>query len=80
MTRIICSNYDGSMIRMTVAWCGCSNDWAVIDADKTPTDFDNGVFAHGFISEAEAEQFIRDFDPENPPAWKIQETDESPFE
>jgi hypothetical protein len=72
--RIICCK-DGRMCRMAVTVCGCSDDWAVIDPDKTPTDFDNGVFAHGFDSEAEAEAYIRDFDPENPPKWEIVETD-----
>src|SRR5262249_54514014 len=80
-TRVFLSR-DGSMCRMAVAWCGCSDDWAVIDPDKVPTDFDNGVYAHGFDSEAEAAAaaYIRDFDPMNPLAWKIVETDDDPFD
>jgi hypothetical protein len=78
-TRIFWSR-DGHMVRMTIAWCGCSNDLAVIDADCKPTDFDNGVFVHGFDSVAEAEEYIRGFDPQNPPAWKVKYTDDDPFE
>jgi hypothetical protein len=36
---------------MATAWCGCSDDWAVINPDKTPTEFESGVFAHGIDSE-----------------------------
>jgi len=78
--RIICCS-DGRMCRMTVAWCGCSDDWAVVDADVTPTPEDDGVFAHGFESEADAAAYMHDFDPKNPPAWSITFTDpaDAPF-
>jgi hypothetical protein len=69
---------DGSMHRMITAWCGCSKDWAVVDPDHAPTQEDDGVYAHGFDSEVEASAYIRDFDPQNPPAWKIVETDDDP--
>lgn len=78
-TRVFLSR-DGSMKWMAVAWCGCSKDWAVIDPDITPTEFDDGVYAHGFESETEASVYIREFDPNNPPAWKVEYTDWSSFD
>jgi hypothetical protein len=79
-TRTWWDHRDGSMHRMMTAWCGCSEDWAVVNPDHTPTDFDDGVYAHGFESEAEAAAYMREFDPKNPPAWKVEYTDEDPFD
>ena len=79
-TRTICRS-DGHVYTMAVAWCGCSNDWMirVIDPNRTPSESDSCMLAHGFDSEAEAAAYLRDYDPENPPKWEIVETPGTDF-
>jgi hypothetical protein len=60
-----------------VVYCGCSDDWAIVDPDIVPTQEDNGVYIHGFESEQEALDFIPVLEREPPLAWKIVYTDDS---
>lgn len=73
-----CISPDGRPYRLAIAYNG-DGDWAVVDPDSVPTEFDDGMFAFGFESVAEAAAYIREYDPENPPAWKIKDTDDDPF-
>jgi len=64
--------------RMTVRYCGCGDDWAVVDPDHVPTPEDDGVYAHGFETENKAWEFIHEMCMRK--AWKVEHTpDANPF-
>jgi hypothetical protein len=65
-----------------VVFCGCSDDWAIVDPDHVPTAEDNGVYAHGFENEREAFAFIGLLEADIPGLsyWVPISTDEDPFE
>jgi hypothetical protein len=44
--------------KFAVVYCGCSDDWALIDPTVTPDEHDSGRYAHGFDSEQEALDYI----------------------